>query len=318
MRSGASVVRNGANALRSGLSQLDRLTSPQPHTHGDFDRAPYLPAGSVAFIEGLALRGPMAAVTSTACALTAVFVESKTGSTLAAVASSAGTAVALTMAMNPTLNATTAKQIVLASALGAYQGYRSNRTANVRAADSFGALVAGPFVAGPAKVVAGVASATIEKLAPQQAAWRKALLGAGLGAGLGVLAVLGGAVSGTPLVAIVLCGCGGAVGPLAGPRYSQSYRNVSQAVGKQVERGLQRAHVLRDSLPPRVRNCLGTIPSGALKEGVTGLVFADGHLLGLAAGAVMEAVHETFVFLFMGAPKTPAEQQPASNPPPRS
>ncbi|HEY3997445.1 MAG TPA: hypothetical protein VGO93_01175, partial [Candidatus Xenobia bacterium] len=257
--------------------------------------APYLPSSLEAVVEGLALRGPEGALTSVSCAVASVFVQDKTKSNLLAVLVSTTTGAALAATTWPAAGLSGhVHNAVAGGLLGAFQTYRADKTADTRGAGSFGTLVAGPLLAGPSKVAAGIGAASAHHFVGDRPRL-KPLVAAGVGGALGAgLAAVGFA----PLAVIPISAAAAAAGTIVGPRYSQAFRNLSKTIGSGVERGLKRLGLIQNPLNPRLRNSIGAFPSGAAKEGVNGLVYADGHLIGLIAGAGMEIIHQVSVFAF--------------------
>ena len=110
---------------------------------------------------------------------------------------------------------------------------------------------------------------------------------------------------------VALSAIGAAAGSVLGPGYSQIFRNLSKDIGSAAERGLKKLGIIKNPLNRRLRNGIGAFPSGGVKEGVNGLVYADGHLLGLLAGVGMEIIHQVSVFAFSDMPEPTAEDSGA-------
>jgi len=279
---------------------VDRSTAAAPDTHGNFSSPPYVPALLIAGIEGFALRGPLGIATSAAAAVSSVYVEHKTGSNLLGVATGITVGAAMAAVTFPAANVPhMVMNAVTGGLLGGFQAYRCNKIADVRGAGTMGALVSALFARGPAKVAGGIAAAATAHFAGKRSPWTQAAAGAALGATLGAgLALAGFAPVGVGYF-VAISALSGGVGPILGPRYSQLFRNLSKNFGTRMEAGLRKARLVKHPLKERVRNCLGALPAGATKEGVTGLLYADGHLAGLVAGTLVEAIHLTAVFMLM-------------------
>lgn len=289
------------------LGWLDRATAPLPDTHGNFKKPPYVPAMLIGGIEGFALCGVGGVLTGAAAAASSVCVEHHSGSNLLGVATGAAVGAAMAAMTFPAHSLTA--RLVVGGLMGGFQAYRGNKIADVRGAGSFGALVAAACARGPAKVAGGIAAAASAHFARGRHPAIQAALGATLGAGLGLgVAALGFAPIGLPAFTAI-CAVSGAIGPLLGPRYSQMFRNLSQRCGTAIEARLLKSNRIGKPFAPHVRNCLGALPAGASKEGLTGLIYADGHISGLVAGTLVESIHLVAVFLLMDRGKTSAPPQ---------
>lgn len=318
-------------ALRRAAEWVMDRTEPQPDTAGNYHSAPYAPSILEGAIEGFALRGVAGGVTSMACAGVSVFIQDKVRSrvlgNLIAAGVSAGTGAALAALTWPAATpAGQLRNVIAGGLLGAFQTYRSDKLADVRGAGGFGTLAAGVagtiagIPLGASKVAAGIGGALGAVVASDKPGLKllcSAAVGGAFGAGL---AALGFAPLGIAAMAAVSA-VGAAAGSAIGPRYSQFFRNLSKDVGTAAERLAQKVGIVDKPLNPRLRNSLGAVPSGALKEGVNGLVYADGNLIGLAAGVLMEAAHQVSVFMFAHMPEGHAESAPKDEkptPPPSS
>lgn len=297
--------------LRRAVDWLDRNTKAAPDTHGNFSTPPYIPALLIACIEGYALRGVPGILPEAAAAVSSVFVEHKTKSNLLAVATGvsvgAGLACVTFPANGPAQMVTNA---LTGALLGGFQSYRGNKIADTRGAGTMGALISATFmIGGAAKVSAGIAAAASKHFTDKKSPWIQAALGAGLGAAIASgLAAVGYGPSSIPYF-VGASALAGGLGPILGPRYSQMFRNISKFCGTRIEAGLQKTGALKKQLSSKARNCLGALPAGATKEGFAGLLYADGHIAGLIAGTMVEAIHLAAVLWLMDNKQ--CEKQPA-------
>lgn len=288
---------------------LDKETLPQGDTKGDFDRPAYTQALMNGAIEGFALGGWRGSVISCVASSAGVYTEDKTGShalgLATGMATGLGVGVLTGLAAGPPGVVMGAAEGVL---LGGFSTFRGDQKSRVRDAASLGTLLASALH-GPSKVASGIGAAlathigenaTVAKLAERiglSPTATKLMLGAALGVGTGMaLSLVGLAPLGAAATAAICAGTS-AIGSVFGPRYSQFFRNLSKdfgnfAAGEATRLGL---HAPGED-NPRVRNCLGALPTSMVKEGFKSFVLSDGHLLPTLVAAVLQAVRQIDIF----------------------
>lgn len=163
------------------------------------------------------------------------------------------------------------------------------------------------MISGPAKVTSGIAAAASKHFISDERRWQQCTVGAALGAAMAATLSVCGYGPANPAYFVGVSALAGGFGPLLGPRYSQTFRNLSKFFGTKIESVLGRSKPLNE----KVRNCLGALPAGATKEGVAGLMYADGRLVGLLAGTLVEAVHLTAVLWLMDGKQAHSQEEPS-------
>lgn len=281
--------------LCSAVDWLDKMSLPQPSTEGNFDGPAWFQAGFQSAVEGFYLGGLGGSVGALSASLTGVFVGEKTGHNALGVlagAATAGTVLgALAHAGGPAAMTTAA---IGGSLLGAFVTYRGHSLSRVRDACGNSAMLAGPFIHGPAKVACGIAAATALRISDKPHV--QMLVGAGLGAALGgALGAVGFGPLG-PLWGAVVSGAAAGIGTRFGPRFSQFFRNTTLHFGDAVDNGAQKVGLTDTPMSRRTRNMIGTLPSSFIKEGVRGAILADLNPLAFVLGGISETIQQMDIF----------------------
>lgn len=269
---------------RTVVEWIDHKTTPRPETDGDFERPAYVQVALGAGVEGLMLGGLEGSLSALAGGLSGVFVESRTGSTVAGVATGAvvGGAVAAGMSGGAL------PAVFTGTLLGAFQALGGSPQARVRDSSDMGAVMGGLVFNGPTKVIGGLAGATAQRIAGDRSPGVRAALGASLGAALGAATAV--VMPGGPgLVGSVAAGAlFGGLSPLVGPRWGQFVRNMSVDAGVAAEAGLHKVGVIDGPLSPLKQTLLGAVPVGLATEMTKAAIYADGSLTGILIGGVAQ------------------------------
>lgn len=294
--------------VTGALAWLDRKTLPEPDTTGDFDGPAYLAVGLGAAIEGLTLQGPIGALTNTTAALSAKWVETRTGNGWLTVGTGMAVGAALAAVTFPAAGTTgVAVNAALGGLMGAYQAFGGCATADVRGAGNFATMAAGMMLPGPLKIAGGIAAGGAARFGASAGPWTRAVLAGATGAALGAGLALSGLAPAGVVTTAASVGLASTLGSVAGARFTQFFRNISKDFGSAAEHGLQKLGVTQEPLKPSMRNSLGTLPASIIKEGTTGFIYSDGNLWGLAAGALCTSIQQAVVFM---SSKQPEEAAP--------
>lgn len=300
--------------LKKGVMKVvdfvDDWTSPRETTHGDLPAPSYVQSCFSALSMGYVFGGIKGSVASVVASSVGIFVASKSKSTgLGMVAGGVTRAVMgglMGLGGGP---AGVFAGVVSGALVGVFQVIRGNAEADIRDTAGNTNLMSGLFIPGTSKISAGLGSAIACKISDSRMV--RSLAGAGIAMGIGAgLCAIGFSSVGLG-TALVVNGVAGALGPFLGPRYSQLFRNLSNAIGGWVSSGAQKLHLIDKPLTETQKNIAGALPSSYLKEGLRCFVLSDGSLVAVALAGLNETVKQ--VQMFSHAKKKDVPGQPGTD-----
>jgi len=281
--------------IRKTVRWSDEMSRPYPSTEGNFEGPAWFQAGFQSAVEGFYLGGLAGSAGALTASMAGVFVGHKTHSQLLGVTTGAAVGAGIMAGIASfTGPAGTATAAITGGLLGGFVTFRGNRFSRVRDSAGNAAMLAGPFMHGPAKVAAGLGAATAQRLTSNPRA--QMAIGAAVGAGIGAAL---GAVGFTPLGIVgsaVVSGIAGGIGPRFGPRFSQFFRNISMKFGDYVDKGAQKVGLIKEPMGRKSKNVIGCLPSSFIKEGTRGAILADLSVSAFILGGIAEAVQQIDIF----------------------
>jgi hypothetical protein len=293
------IIASMKKGVTNVIDACDRWTSPQESTRGDFVKPSYFQSCFSAASMGYVFGGLKGSVASVAASTVGIFVASKTKSTALGMGAGATTRALVGGLMGIMGGPAGVFTGVMTGALvGAFQVLRGNNEANVRDTAGNTNLISGLFIPGPSKVSAGLGSAIALKMSASKTT--QALIGAGIAMAIGAgLCALGISPVGMG-TALLANGLAGALGPFAGPRFSQFFRNLGNAMGGWVSKGAEKLHLIDRPLTDTQKNVAGALPSSFLKEGLRSFILSDGSLVAVAIAGINESIKQLDVALHSG------------------
>ncbi|MCA9795126.1 MAG: hypothetical protein KC910_25130 [Candidatus Eremiobacteraeota bacterium] len=261
------------------LKALDDYSSPRPNTKADFEEASYIQSALLSVEDGFCFMGVAGVAVALPPALVSTYVNRKTNSRTLGVLSGAATGTAIALAVGAMTGGAGLALGVGGALVGALEGIRGDKASEVRDAALGGLMATGAWMPGPSKIAAGIGAAVG---GTRRSKWVQALVGGATGVALGgAIGMMG--LGGGPLMAAILGGVGGAVGPVVGQRFNQLTRNLASDMAGAVHRLAGR---LRAS--EKTALVVGTFPAQAVHEFAEIAINSDGNLAAIGLGLGLE------------------------------
>lgn len=295
-------IHTVADTGKKVLHAIDEYTSPRESTAGNFEKPSYFQACVQAGVEGFYMEGPIGIVAGALSSAAGVFGEDKTGSFKKGILAGCATGVALQVGLGLLAGAGPAglaTRALTGGLMGLFFTMRGNQSSDTRDSAGNANMITACVVHGPAKLAGGIGAALATKVESKPA---KALVGAATSAAIGAgLAAIGFSPVGI-VTATIISGLAGGLGPFVGPRFSQLFRNLSNDLGKGLNKlfdvcGKESKTEEGKEKRTRFANCVGSLPSSFVKEGVRGFFLSDGGLSGFVVGGIMETIQQAQIFL---------------------
>ncbi|MDQ7826445.1 MAG: hypothetical protein RDV48_26825 [Candidatus Eremiobacteraeota bacterium] len=301
------------------LKAIDRWTSPQETTGGNFEKPSYLQAASASASAGFSMAGLPGMLTGVVSTTLGIFTEIKMDSTLKGVIAGAAASAAMGAALGAAgVMGGVTKGLIVGGLMGGFQVFRGSANSKVRDAAGNTCMLSAPFISGPSKITAGLGAAVSERWVETDKTWLKSLVSGATAAAFGAgLCAIGLSPVGLG-TAVAVNAAAGALGPIVGPRFSQFFRNLSNKMGDAADKAGRKLGVIKKPLTEKSKNLVGAMPSSFMKEGLRTFALSDGSVGAIALAGLLETLETLHIFLFAKGDKEKAGEKKAETAAPKA